>query len=533
MTPKKILQVFEDYQTARHSFVQNVGKLASRPSNIVLLEGASVLELLQPLLSDVFAPIKAEAINTIGKLATSSQSLSENIVRMNMLPNLLSSLQAGNKYHKTAVLSLVRAVSSYTPETAGAAVQMGALQGVVACLEDFEPNVKTASCWTISNIARHRKDLAEAVVDAGAVPLLVLCSQEPEACLKQGAASALGEIARHAPELARLVVDAGSVGPLARAVCSKDTKLKRHVFAALGNIAKHSPELAEVVVEAGVFPDTLLHLAHTDERVAKSAAVLVSEVAKHSLEMCELLVHLGAIGALIEAVGRSGSDVQMYGIMTLGFMAAHSEQLALAIIESKCVTELSCLLCEDTEDHVMATAVWTLGHIAKHSPRHSQAVADTGAFTKLLQMFLNPKSSEDLKQKCRKTLKLALQKCIDIAALEPLLCNAPVEILKYIVGQLSKVLPNDAKARRLFVATGGLKKIQEIPADPGTTLMEYITIINCCFPEDVVRYFSPGHEESLLDRVEQYEPNVLCVGSQGDGEIEDDTVNSDDTYHEA
>lgn len=50
-----------------------------------------------------------------------------------------------------------------------------------------------------------------------------------------------------------------------------------------------------------------------------------------------------------------------------------------------------------------------------------------------------------------------------------------------------QILPNDPKARRLFVTSGGLKKVQEIQAEPGTTLSEYITIINCCFPEEIVR----------------------------------------------
>lgn len=50
-----------------------------------------------------------------------------------------------------------------------------------------------------------------------------------------------------------------------------------------------------------------------------------------------------------------------------------------------------------------------------------------------------------------------------------------------------QILPNDAQARRLFVTSGGLKKVQEIQAEPGTTLSEYITVINCCFPEEIIR----------------------------------------------
>lgn len=52
----------------------------------------------------------------------------------------------------------------------------------------------------------------------------------------------------------------------------------------------------------------------------------------------------------------------------------------------------------------------------------------------------------------------------------------------------SKVLPHDSKARRLFVTSGGLKKVQEIKAEPGSPLQEHISAINRCFPEEIVRY---------------------------------------------
>lgn len=74
--------------------------------------------------------------------------------------------------------------------------------------------------------------------------------------------------------------------------------------------------------------------------------------------------------------------------------------------------------------------------------------------------------------------------------------------------QLFQVLPHDPKARRLFVTTGALKRIQEIDAKPGSTLLEYITVINASFPEEIVRYYSPGYPETLLDKVEQYSPQV-------------------------
>lgn len=97
-----------------------------------------------------------------------------------------------------------------------------------------------------------------------------------------------------------------------------------------------------------------------------------------------------------------------------------------------------------------------------------------------------------------------------LSAIEPLLYDAPPEILKYVLGQYSKVLPNDARARRLFVTTGGLKKIQELQSDPESSLSEYIICINGCFPEEIVRFYSPGYSDTLLEKVEQFTPHV-CV----------------------
>ena len=50
-----------------------------------------------------------------------------------------------------------------------------------------------------------------------------------------------------------------------------------------------------------------------------------------------------------------------------------------------------------------------------------------------------------------------------------------------------QVLPHDPQARRQFVTSGCLRKVQEIQAEPGTELREYINTINNCFPEEIVR----------------------------------------------
>ena len=73
--------------------------------------------------------------------------------------------------------------------------------------------------------------------------------------------------------------------------------------------------------------------------------------------------------------------------------------------------------------------------------------------------YLSVSPSIHVMLQSKKSLKNILCRCVHLPALEPLLHDAPPNILKHVVGQFSKVLPHDAKARRLFVTSGGLKKV--------------------------------------------------------------------------
>ncbi|KAK2508096.1 hypothetical protein MC885_018038 [Smutsia gigantea] len=189
--------------------------------------------------------------------------------------------------------------------------------------------------------------------------------------------------------------------------------------------------------------------------------------------------------------------------MTLGYVAAHSENLAMAVIISKGVPQLSVCLAEEPEDHIKAAAAWALGQIGRHTPEH---VTVTNTLPVLLSLYMSTESSEDLQIKSKKAIKNILQKCTYLPALEPFLYDAPPNILKHVVGQFSKVLPHDSKAQQLSVTSGGLKKIQEIKAEPGSLHQQYINSINNCYPEEIVRHYSPGYSDTLLQRVDSYQP---------------------------
>ncbi|KAM6339121.1 sperm-associated antigen 6 isoform 1-T1 [Podargus strigoides] len=506
MSQRQVLQVFDQYQRARTQFVQAVAELATRPQNIETLQNAGVMSLLRPLLLDVVPTIQQTAALAFGRLANYNDDLAQAVVEGDILPLLVCSLSEQNRFYKRAAAFVLRAIGKHSPQLAQAIVQCGALEMLVICLEDFDPGVKEAASWALEHIARHNSELSQAVVDAGAVPLLVLCIQEPEIALKRIAASTLSDISKHSPELAQTVVDAGAIAHLAQMILNPDAKLKRQVLSALSQIAKHSVDLAELVVEAEIFPVVLTCLKDSDEYVKKNGATLIREIAKHTPELSQLIVNEGGVAAVIDCIGSCRGTVRLPGIMMLGYVAAHSENLSMAVIVSKGVPRLCACLLEEHEDHIKAAAAWALEQVGKHTPEHANAVAVTNVLSKLLAMYMDTRSSEDLQMKTKRALKNILQKCTYLPALEPLLHDAPLNIMKHVVGQFSKVLPHDSKARRLFVTSGGLKKIQEIEAEPGSVLQECINIIKNCYPEEIVRYYSPGYSEILLERLENYHP---------------------------
>lgn len=506
MSSRLVKQVFEKYQKERSAFVQKVADLASHSENIETLQNVGALALLRPLLLDVAPDIQQTAALALGRLANYNEDLAEAVVKGDILPQLVYSLAEQNRFYKKAAAFVLRAVAKHSPQLAQAVVDCGALDALVICLEEFDPGVKEAAAWALGYIARHNAELSQAVVDAGAVPLLVLCIQEPEMPLKRIAASALSDICKHSPELAQTVVDAGAIAHLAQMILNPDFKLKRHIFSALSQIAKHSVDLAEMVVEAEIFPSVLTCLKDSDEYVKKNVATLIREIAKHTPELAQLITNAGGVAAVVDFIKESKGNVRLPGIMMLGYVAAHSETLAWSVVVSKGAIELAAILTENEEDHIKAALAWALGQIGKHTNEHAKAVAVTQALKYLLLCFVNTESSGDLQNKSKKALSSILQKCVHLPALEPLLADAPPEILKYVVGQFSKVLPNDSKARRLFVTSGGLKKVQEIKAEPNSALYEYINAINNCYPEEIVRYYSPGYAESLLQRVDNFNP---------------------------
>ncbi|KAG5457315.1 MAG: hypothetical protein BJ554DRAFT_2711 [Olpidium bornovanus] len=257
---------------------------------------------------------------------------------------------------------------------------------------------------------------------------------------------------------------------------------------------------------------------------------------RHTAELAQLIVNSGGIAAIVDYVNESRGMARLPGIMALGYIAAFSETLALSVIVSKGVQPLSDALVSETEEHIKAACAWSLGQIGRHSPDHAKTLADHAVLSKLLKVLTSVgKGGEevgaDFKTKTKRALKCILEKTLHLDALEPLLQpSTPPNILKYVVAQFAKILPHDVAARRAFVTSGGLQRVQEIATGlaqaqgggaqnlSSSKMAEYIRVIDECYPEEIVRYYSPGYSATLLDKIDEYSRmQEFVAGGQNTG----------------
>jgi hypothetical protein len=58
-------------------------------------------------------------------------------------------------------------------------------------------------------------------------------------------------------------------------------------------------------------------------------------------QLAQLLVNAGGVAAMVDFIGENKGNVRLPGVMMLGYVGAHTENLAMAVIVSKVNVELS------------------------------------------------------------------------------------------------------------------------------------------------------------------------------------------------
>jgi hypothetical protein len=87
--------------------------------------------------------------------------------------------------------------------------------------------------------------------------------------------------------------------------------------------------------------------------------------------------------------------------------------------------------------------------------------------------------------------------------LAPLVRDANPKVNKYALAQFAAILPHDAAARKAFMATGLLQRVQELKAAAPPKVVESISRINACYPDEAVRFSDPLYARELLARLDE------------------------------
>ncbi len=182
--------------------------------------------------------------------------------------------------------------------------------------------------------------------------------------------------------------------------------------------------------------------------------------------------------------------------MTLGYIASFKESLATEIIKAKAINQLSEALQNESQQHIKAAACYALGKIGFHSSEHAKEVSDMNVLHLMLSYYKTSESTENLKEQARNALKIIIEKCSNLTALEPLLNKAPYDILSHILDQYIKYLKTSTSEKKQFIQNEGLRKLQDISKALPDNLKDKVKEINSYFPETIVKYYSP--EYSLL-----------------------------------
>lgn len=229
----------------------------------------------------------------------------------------------------------------------------------------------------------------------------------------------------------------------------------------LANIAKHSVESADLVIGGGIFPEAINCLKDKEAGVRKSAAALIREIVKHTQVQAQTVIEFGGASALIQYLRPEGDNEPLNAIMAIGYISSFSQSLAMSLINENAAAVCLKTFTSSKLPSVKAAAGWALGQMGKHSPEHASSLTKHNVLELLLGTHLDSAATDEVKLKTKRALKLIIEKCAEIEALQPLINQAPENILKYVLLQILKLLPKNPKARVPFVTSGGFEAVQK------------------------------------------------------------------------
>ena len=207
-------------------------------------------------------------------------------------------------------------------------------------------------CCALAQIAKHSVDLAEVVVEAEIFPKILTCLKFPDELVRKHTATVVREVSSMQPPRWRLVSCCSRVLSM-RQTTPSQLSWVRDTCVLDWNVSK---VLCSGVYEVACQPDSRrlpstgrsrwlhLHVQSTRWSARRQLAPPSAwQVAKHTPELAQLIVGSGGVGALVDYISESKGNSRLPGIMALGYIAAFSETLGLAVIAERGLVRVSSL----------------------------------------------------------------------------------------------------------------------------------------------------------------------------------------------
>ncbi|XP_050528700.1 sperm-associated antigen 6-like [Daktulosphaira vitifoliae] len=515
-SPKAVARVVENFNKSKLNFVQSLADLASREAHVECLRINLVIQLVSPLVTDPNPTIRTNLILLFSRMVGHSEASAKDILKSpHTITQIFECIIKENKYYKKNSMDFIKNICKHSSSIAIPVItKYGGVSAIMICMDDFDLLVRESALQAISSVARHGPEPVVMLVNAGVLSHITICLKEQHVNLKLAALVALESIAKLNPDMAQEIVESSSL-PFVISLLEQpciNIKIQRNALTLIRSIVKHSLSLAENAIEADLFPSVLHLMAHPDELTRTHAAQVVSELVKHSVQIAQLVVNAGGIASLMNVIKLSKECSPNSAILAIGFISAMSTLLARVVIQSEVLLLFDNVLESNVGDITKADVVWAIGMIGQHSTEHSREVCARKALCFMIDTVKDSKSGPEIKSKCMNALILVLEKCDNLTTLNNLLnLSTPTAIIKCILNQFIKILSKNAKARRNFIENDNLKMIQELMKIPDSELHKSVQSINCFFPGDIVQIVSGNLPESVMQKVDSYQPKSQCI----------------------